>query len=85
MQRLLAPIAVFVVTLSACGGDGHPPATTALPNLTISNVGGPNIYISNSAANNVVTYTAAGKATKPTITNGINDPGIIAVDAKGNI
>jgi len=46
---------------------------------------GEKIYVSNSAANNIETYATAGKATKPTITKGINDPGITAVVSKGKI
>ncbi len=92
---LFAAIAVLISVLCACGG--HAAATPALP-VSNAPVGmprmlvdipdaktGEKIYISNSAANNIVTYTTAGKATKPTITKNINDPGIIAVNSKGNI
>ncbi len=93
----LTPTAVLIAALSACGGDGHSAAAPALPNLSQGAVGlsamrseipdaaGEKIYISNSGANDIVTYTVSGKATKPTISKGINDPGAIAVDSKGNI
>ena len=88
-----AAIAVLISVLCACGG--HAAATPALP-VSNAPVGMPRMLvdipntktrkaISNSAANNIVTYTTAGKATKPTITKNINDPGIIAVNSKGNI
>ena len=92
---LLTPIAVLAAALSACSGDGHSASTPAVPNQgtvllsamrpEIPEAAGEKIYISNSAANNIVTYTVSGKAIKPTISKGINDPGIIAVDSKGNI
>ncbi|MFY9631050.1 MAG: hypothetical protein WAJ94_05520, partial [Candidatus Cybelea sp.] len=81
---LLTPIAVLIAALSACSGEGHSAATPALPNLRqgaarlsatrseIPDAGGEKIYISNSAANDVVTYTVSGKATKPTISKGIS-------------
>ncbi len=93
---LFIPIAVLIAALSACSGDIHSAATPTLLNLSkgaarpamrteIPDAAGEKIYISNSAANDIVTYTASGKASKPTIVKGINDPGVIAVDAKGNI
>ena len=90
-----AAIAVLTSVLCAC--SGHAAATPSLPvsNAAVRIPGpladipdaktGEKIYVANSAANNIETYTTAGKASKPTITKGVNDPGIIAVNSKGDI
>ena len=92
---LFAAIAVVISILCAC--NGHAAATPALPvsNAALRTLGmltdipdaksGEKLYIANLAANNIETFTSAGKSTKPTITKGVNDPGIIAVNSKGNI
>jgi hypothetical protein len=43
------------------------------------------IYIANSNGNNITTYTADGKATKPTITKGVAFPLGVAVGKNGKI
>jgi hypothetical protein len=91
---LFAAVAVLISVLCACNGHAGTPA------LPISNAAvrmhgmladipdaktGENIYIANSASNDIMTYTTAGKATKPTITVGLNEPTGVAVDAQGKI
>jgi hypothetical protein len=92
---LFAAVAVLISVLCAC--NGHAGATPALPisNAAVRMPGmladipdaktGENIYIANSASNDIVTYTTAGKATKPTITVSLNEPTGVAVDAQGKI